>query len=173
MRLITNLSYVTLGKIDADGGAVRGVRTMSHALVLQPPTAPPGALGGMSASEVLRGFGVDGALPTFDLALGDGGRALEYEGEDFEGNIIVLGEEGRATRVGDGTVLRWGDGTFAMLQLNNPERSLDIQDFDAGAYEALWAALGVKVAEYWYAPYMPKPQWFPVAQVLRARQRAS
>jgi len=91
LTLITNVQFVSFEN---------GLRCQAHAILVEPPMDPP--LGQPRAQ--IRGFGVDGALPTFTMWLPD-------ENTDFtlidahDDSKIILSDSGAAKPIFSGGIL--------------------------------------------------------------------
>lgn len=143
--LITNLEYVT----------VNGVRTHTNALLLEEyyfmrSDAKP--------SCRVRGFGMDPAWPTFDMAAS----TIEHTLVPARSSSVMLTDEGEEPLL-VGAILRLGDGGEIHLVTCDRSRPVDVQTITGDVEERVvldvWDTLQQKVVDYWDKPGMPMLTW--------------
>jgi hypothetical protein len=158
LTLITNVQGVTMPD---------GIQLHAHAVLVQPPD-PECAIGEPRAK--VRGFGVDGGLPTFTKRLDEWDAAAEIVLEPCDvGGALFIGADGVAKPLFSGALLKVG-GLEMFLQIEDDSRPFHLDTFTADEYERLWRTLAYRVAEFWDAPNMPQPKWYP-AEWLRSVYR--
>lgn len=150
MRLITNVQYVSL---NFEG---KTLRLSCKALLLE---TSEGIFDGEPPRHTVRGFGPDSAWEVFSLDLGCD--PLSYQLVDTTGGPVLITDsqpEGRPLYTGG--VMMFEDGTPLFLQLQNPEYTFDISDYDE--YDDAWEALGRKARQYYTLPLFPHLHYAPV-----------
>lgn len=172
MRLITNLSYACL--YDEAGKLLTRMHT--NAVLLMHDNSPHD-IGSMPPDKI-RGFTTSGSTPSFDMWVTCD--HLDYETLDWQGNAILLRDDGSTVPIGMGVMLRFADGTRLRLDVDDYEQPIDFLDlpdaYDAagtyveGVYDNLWALLPAKVAQHWRAPNMPIAQFVRAADVRAATE---
>jgi hypothetical protein len=140
--LFTNLSFVT----------VNGVRTFTHALLLQ----DTGSFTGEGRDVRLRGFGTDELNPTFNIGV----RAPEYELGEVAGDnrFLMASDDGELKPISSGTALRLGDLVVG-LAVDDQRKPICVDKFEAPQNDSpvlqVWNVLARRVAEHWTAPAIP------------------
>lgn len=146
LTLITGLEYVV----------VRDVRTCTHALLVE---SAPHALLRDQTRHKLRGFGVDAALPVFDI---------DIPSPDFElvgaasHNAVFLGEDG-AIPMMSGAIMRFPDfGEVQLIAWHGGQIKVDRYESGQFDYSIVWSDLRRRVLESWPANMaIPVPRWIP------------
>lgn len=156
--LFTNLSYV----------GVNDIRTHTNALLL---AQDAGTFDRQELEYKIRGFKTEASCETFDMRV----KSLEYVTEDWQGNVLMVGQNDKPKSIMGGTVLRFKEGLKIDLWLDDMERPIDMMDwkeeidpdhpYGSGMITEVWKELSKKVALYWRAPNMPLQQYVPAHEV--------
>lgn len=150
-RLLTNVEEVLVGNTSK-------MWLNCHAILLEPVLSP---LSDMPQGGQIRGFLTDGTLPVFSLPLVCG--HLDYKMKLAKSTHATI-ETHRGTKLLlTSQRLSFDDDTELDLAIEDPERKLDIAEFDD--ITEVWKALPRKVLEYWRAPDMPVRCLLPVRSV--------
>ena len=149
MKLFTNLSFVAI----VPPGAQQGVRTSSHALLIEP--WEPVFYEGTDPLARLRGFGVEGSCPIFDYALpGD-----SYKSEDWNRGVMI--SDGEEKPLMGGQTLSFDDGPVITLWVEDATSPIQIDEIPDGEYDECWELLRRNVRRFWQLPRVPHLAWTP------------
>jgi hypothetical protein len=169
MVLLTNIRYVTIGKI----------RCHAHAMLLE---HQDNTILGTGPRDQMRLFGADAAWAVMDMEL----EGLEYEEIPAASPHIFIGGGDKPRPLANGYVLRFSSTEAiieASVMVEDYEKPLYRDDFEIPpgnvcddewsalhyrAYDRLWNTLRFRVAEHWTAPYMPTLNHLPKERVREA-----
>jgi hypothetical protein len=160
--LFTNLEWVT----------IRGVRTFTHALVLERSERCALRRGG--ADMRVRGFSTDATAPTFDVPMSN----FDWSLEDTTPERFI--EDERCHRDGHRLWTSYGlkvhlrgwseqEGVGEVIELATCDSAREVRVSRFAGPLACWKALKREVLDFWRHPAMPRPQFLPVER-WRARE---